>query len=237
MSSPYQNLETLVSNKWKEIFARSPFIKNIQAGEFDKYLYQMYMIETYHYTAHNARNQALVGVFGKNMPVNYQKFVFHHACEETGHELMAFHDVNSTMQKPLDIQKLPVPLVGTEAVVGYLYWISLSGNLLARLGYSFWAENCYQYINPLVGKMKEKLELKNSQLTFFVAHSDIDDEHAKEVKEMIEKYATTQEDWNAITDVAVKSLELTGRMLDDVWSEYVKFKTNPSESRYKNYLS
>lgn len=229
----YQKLESAVAEEWKNIFDRSAFVKAILAGDFSAELYQMYMTETYHYTFHNSRNQALVGVFGQGLPIHYQKFVYHHAAEETGHEMMALHDLNSIAKKNLKPQDLPAPLCATEALVGYLYWVSFTGNPLQRLGYSFWAENSYQYINPLVEKIRDRLSLKNSQLTFFVAHSDIDDEHAKEVQDMITQFAKTEADWRAIEDVARKSLRLTGNILDEVWAEYLAYQRQPGLSRYQ----
>lgn len=231
--SAYQKLESAVADEWKAIFEGSPFVRAILSGDFSAELYQMYMTETYHYTFHNSRNQALVGVFGQGLPIHYQKFVYHHACEETGHEMMALHDLNSIAKKNLKPQELPAPLCATEALVGYLYWISFTGNPLQRLGYSFWAENSYQYVNPLVEKIRDRLSLKNSQLTFFVAHSDIDDEHAKEVQEMITQYAKSDADWRAIEDVARKSLKLTGKILDEVWEEYRAYQKDPGTSRYR----
>lgn len=79
--------------------------------------------------------------------------------------------------------------------------------------------------------MKEQLGLKDSQLTFFVAHSAIDEEHAREVRNVIERVAKTASDWDAIGETAEISLRLTGRMLDEVYAEYVKLASG-QPSRY-----
>jgi pyrroloquinoline quinone (PQQ) biosynthesis protein C len=105
------------------------------------------------------------------------------------------------------------------------------------LGYSFWAENSYEHINPLIGKIRDTLQLKNSQMTFFVAHSDIDKEHAEEVERMLTRHCQTKSDWDAVERVAVLSLQLTGNMLEDVYWEYQKLVAGkPSSYSFLNQI-
>ena len=214
------HLNEVVATKWKRILDNSRFVNTIRDGKLDKRLYGLYLCQTYEYTRHNARNQALVGVVSPDGNPQYQKFCFDHAMEETGHELMALHDAHS-LGVP-KTAKMPGPLPATEVLVAYLYWISAQGNPVQRLGYSFWAENSYEHINPLIDKIRETLQLKNSQMTFFVAHSAIDKEHAEEVERMLRDHCKTEADWAAVERVALLSLELTGNMLEDVYWEYQK---------------
>lgn len=220
INQQFAALEQRISATWTDILDNSPLARSIRTGAFSQELYMIYMLETYHYTSHNARNQAVAGVAHPENPV-YMKFCFDHAADEAGHEMMALHDLRSLGQAEGELA-LPAPLPSTETLIAYLYWASKNGNPFRRLGYSFWAESSYQYITPLVGKVKERLGLKDSQLTFFVAHSAIDEEHAREVRNIIERVAKTQADWDAIGETAEVSLRLTGRMLDDVHAEYQK---------------
>jgi len=213
-------LQAKLDKKWEEVIQNSRMIQHILDGKVDEKLWIMYMMETYHYTYHNARNQALVGVVSKDLPVRYMKFCFEHAEEETGHELMALLDIRA-MGTPIEIEDIPAPLVDTEVLISYLYWVSSQGNPLQRLGYSFWAENCYSYINPIIENVKEKLSLTDNQLTFFIAHSNIDEEHAKEVQDMIIKHAKTDDDWEKIERVMLTSLSLQKNVLDGVFDAYL----------------
>ncbi|HWN71369.1 MAG TPA: iron-containing redox enzyme family protein, partial [Haliangium sp.] len=149
---------------WSEILSKSRLTAAIEKGTIDRKLFAIYMVETYHYTSHNARNQALVGVRAVGQPPQYIKFCFEHAAEETGHELMALHDVRSLGLTDASFE-IPPPLPDTETLIAYLYWISATGNPLQRLGYSYWAENSYHYINPLLHKLKKRLSLEDNQLT------------------------------------------------------------------------
>ncbi|RKH43027.1 iron-containing redox enzyme family protein [Corallococcus sp. AB050B] len=214
------------SQVWDELLSQSRFVRTIQQGEVTKALYALYLIETYHYTRHNARNQALVGVRCDD-DRHYQKFCFNHAEEEVGHEQMALHDVASMGLQP----GFPIPraLPATDVLIAYLYWVSYQGNPLQRLGYSFWAESCYDYIRPLLGKVQKSLGLTPAQMTFFVAHSDIDAEHSQAVDEMIAKKCKTPEDWEDVAQVMETSLRLTWKMMDEVADAYAQLVDGRSD--------
>lgn len=211
-------LDNRIEKAWAEILNGSRLVKAIREGRVSKALYAIYMIETSHYTAHNARNQGLVGVRHADNPV-YAKFCFEHAAQEVGHEKMALHDVMSLGLKNENFD-IPPALPATEVLIAYLYWISFTGNPLQRLGYSYWAENAYQFITPLINKLSDTLLLKPAQLTFFVAHSDIDVEHFNEIKVILQRTCKRQCDWDAIANVMETSLRLTGNMLEAVYEQY-----------------
>jgi len=208
-----------MTSEWETLLKSSSFVRLIESSEFDQRLFALYMVETYHYTLHNARNQAVVGVRAFNISPQYLNFCFDHAAEEAGHELMAIHDLRK-MGYDVDIAKLPRPLPATEHLIAYLYWMSATGNPLQRLGYSFWAETSYGYINPIIQKIKSQLKLADSQMTFFIAHSAIDAKHAEEVERMVATQAKTESDYADIEHGLVQSLRLTGRMLEEVATYY-----------------
>ncbi|WNY20322.1 iron-containing redox enzyme family protein [Xylella fastidiosa] len=218
---PITSLEGLkrhLDDVWRDLFRISSFLRAIQDGEVTKSLYALYLLETYHYTKHNARNQALVGVrYGDDHL--YQKFCFKHAAEEVGHEMMALHDLKNLGLGAIDFE-IPDPLPATTTLTAYLYWIAYQGNPLQRLGYSFWAEACYEYVLPMMAKVKEKLQLSTNQMTFFVSHADIDEEHSRIVNDMITRKCRVPADWQAIAEVMETSLRLTGKMMDEVYVEH-----------------
>lgn len=224
-----ERLNDRVAAVWGEILDTSRLVRAIRDGSIDKALYAIYMLETYHYTAHNARNQALVGVRHAEL-APYAKFCFEHAAEEVGHERMALHDVMSIGLKGHEFD-IPKPLPATEILIAYLYWISFTGNPLQRLGYSYWAENAYVYINPLIDRLRRLLDLQESQLTFFIAHSAIDADHFDEIKSVMRRTCKQDEDWADIERVMETSLRLTGAMLDAVHDEYERYRSGAS-TRY-----
>lgn len=204
--------------------ASSPYLEKVLAPGFaTRELYAMYMVETYHYTRHNSRNQALVATRDENLDPRYMKFCLKHAEEETGHELMAFHDLKN-MGYTLSLEDLPTPLEETKVLIAYLYHVAQNGNPLARLGYSFWAERVYSYIAPLLQMASGNLGIEKKSMTFFNEHSEIDEEHAKQVDQAIERFAKTAQDWEDIGNCLETSLLLTSKMMDAVFEQFMSFK-------------
>jgi pyrroloquinoline quinone (PQQ) biosynthesis protein C len=220
-------LDHKLKTLWEGLFARSRLIKAAQEGRIDRQLYAIYLLETYQYTLHNSRNQALVGVRALDVSIPYLKFCFEHASEETGHEHMALHDLRA-LGLPREAVVIPPPLPMTEALIAYLYWVSGTGNPLRRLGYSFWAESSYDYIMPLIGGVKDKLGLTPAQMTFFIAHSKIDEDHAEQVRRMVAENCKTERDWRDVEHVLETSLRLMGAMMEDVYAEYERLQKGQS---------
>ena len=213
------HLDRVAAGLWGEILGTSPVFGAVEIGRVDRKFFALYMLETYQYTLHNARNQALVGVRSLSARPQYVQFCFEHAAEETGHELMALHDFKTLWPEGAPFE-IPQPLVETEVLIAYLYWISATGNPLQRMGYSFWAESSYKYIMPTLRRLQERLGLSRHQLTFFIAHSDIDAKHAEEIERALIQGCETDADWQAVERVMTTSLRLTGRFLDGIWAEY-----------------
>lgn len=211
------------------------FLKVIRPGYASKKLYAIYMMETYHYTFHNARSQAAIPSRRDEMNINYMKFCLHHAGEEAGHEMMAFSDIKKL---GFNIRKdnLPTPLPATQELIRYIYHTAESENPLARLGYSFWAERVYTYISPLLKLMKFGVGIPDKSMTFFKQHSDIDAKHADEVDEAIVRFAKTDADWKAIEDCMIGTLDRTIKMTHEVLTEYDKVRSREA-TRYQELFA
>ncbi len=113
------------------------------------------------------------------------------------------------------------PLPATEALNGYLYNLSIRGGIIPRLGYSYWAEDSYEHVFPLLDACKDVLKLKDDQLTFFIAHAVIDEKHAEDVNRAIDKWVVTDEEKEAVKLAAKTTLFLTGQILECVANDYI----------------
>ena len=217
-------LDQLIAGKWTSI------LEHPQALQFagsmmgkDRRVYAIYLTQVYHYAFHTARNQALVAVNPENTDIKYMQFCLEHALEETGHELMALHDLRSI---GIDIRdpktQMPPALPPTQLLISYLYRISQQGNPVKRLGYSFWAERSYVYIRDFMDNLGSSMKLEKKQMTFFYSHSSIDDKHAKDVEEIVAHVCKTDEDWNDVREAAIITLDLTHEIIKAVLREYEK---------------
>jgi thiaminase len=220
----FEELENLIAEKWRT------FLEQPQARQFkdsimgrDKRIFALYMTQVYHYAFHTARNQALVAVNPANTNTHYMQFCLEHALEETGHELMALHDLRSIGVRINDPDtEMPPAMVPTQLLVAYLYWVSSNGNPLQRLGYSFWAERSYEYIRDYIDELTVSMGLDKHQMTFFYNHSAIDDKHARDVENILIKACKTEEDWRAVIQTSVITLDLTFQIVKAVVDEYEK---------------
>jgi pyrroloquinoline quinone (PQQ) biosynthesis protein C len=222
--TPFETLEQLIADKWKSI------LQQPQALQFssslmgkDKRVYALYLTQVYHYAFHTARNQALVAVNPNNKHIHYMQFCLEHALEETGHELMALHDLRAIGINITDPEKqMPPALPPTQLLIAYLYRVAQHGNPVQRLGYSFWAERSYDYIREFMDSLRTNMELDKTKMTFFYSHSTIDDKHAKDVEDIILEVCQTDDDWQAVTQTALMTLDLTHQIIKAVLEEYHK---------------
>lgn len=229
MNNKIENLKTVLKKFFETQSTNEKIMEAFAPGKaLDRRLYAIYLIETYHYTRHNARNQAAVAVNHLDLDIRYMKYCLKHAGDEAGHEMMAFHDLKSLgyLGTPTS---LPEPLGFTQALISYLYDVAKSGNPVARLGYSFWAERSYQYIEPMLNAIREEFQIKKGGMTFFEEHSEIDQKHALEVEEILQRTCKTEEDWAAVERCMIMSLKLTGLMLKQVYDEFLLLKENKSD--------
>ncbi len=205
-------LRQQVDAQWDQI-KRGPFWRLVLQQTVTRPLYRDLMLQVYHYSRHNAMNQAVTAFVPA--PEGLLRFVFRHAAEELGHERMVTHDLRSIgLLQESDLELPPLP--ATEALIGYLYSVGLRYGPIPRLGYSFWAEGAHGHIAEIVAKVSKDLQLRPDNLTFFGSHAEADVAHAQQVEEAIERFATTEQDRELVLRVATTSLYLTGQLLDQV---------------------
>ncbi|MEM7305823.1 MAG: iron-containing redox enzyme family protein [Planctomycetota bacterium] len=206
--------EELAAEGWARI-ATGRFWRHVLSEGFDRQLYVGLMGEIRHYTRHNAQNQALAArrVFSDRLGL--LRFCLRHALEEAGHDLFVSNDLRSIGVEPHELRQRPLP--ETEAFVAYIYRVATERDATARLGYSFWAESCYPFIADVLAAMRTSLGLEERQMTFFVAHSDIDERHFQEVRDVAAEWCRDEALQADFLDVLEHSLHLQGQMLEGVY--------------------
>lgn len=210
-------LDQAISEEWGRI-KQGKFFRVVNDG-LPRELYISAMEQIYHYTLHNSINQATAAFMTPAEDTALLKFVYKHALEETGHEKMVLKDLRS-----IGYQFDPAisrPLSATQALIGYLYYVSLKQGAGPRLGYSYWAEDSYGEIAPILDACRRDLELTDKEMTFFVAHSTIDMKHSEEVREAVVAWCDTEEKLTQVVDVARTSLYLTGEVINACAREYL----------------
>jgi hypothetical protein len=217
MSDFRNQLEVICNAEWDKIKAGEFF--RLSQQSITKELYIKAMIQVFHYTKFNAINQAAATFCEDHKKVGLLRFAMKHALEEIGHENMVVNDLESM---GVDISAFDAkPLPATEALNGYLDSVAIRGGVIPRLGYSYWAEDSYEHLYPLLDACKNQLMLSDQQLTFFVAHAVIDEKHAEDVNNAIDRWVITDEEKEAVIQVAKTTLFLTGQILEMVAEQYL----------------
>lgn len=220
MNEFIKKLDEVVTEEWAKIKS-GEFWTLAMSEAIDPELYKNLMEEIYHYTKHNSINQATAAY--KTLPEQRKllRFVYKHALEELGHENMVINDLKSVdlYEEGIENRK---PLPATQALISFLYLTALEKGAIPRLGYSFWAETCYDHIDELLKKIALDLNLQDKQMTFFVAHSEIDAKHSTEVNDVIMSCITSNEEFDEVMNTAQVTLYLTGQMLEQVAAKYKK---------------
>lgn len=213
-----QSLRETVEQHWTQIKA-GRFWHYVMNNKVSKEFYHDLMVEIHHYTKHNSMNQAAAAFV--SAPEGLLKFVYHHAADELGHERMVTHDLESVGLLNRDaLGRAPLP--ATEALIGYLYFVALRYGPVARLGYSFWAENVYEHIGDALAKVSSDLSLTEKNMSFFVAHATIDKKHIAQVEECIDRYAKTPAEQALVRSTAETTIFLTGQMLEQVAQRHAR---------------
>ena len=216
MSALFNELDKVISDGWEEIKS-GRYWQHCMKNEVSVELYQQVMLQIYHYTRFNSINQAACAYSSKPEQITLLRFIYKHALEELGHENMVLRDLESIGALP---EKIPAPLPPTQALISYLNDVALRKGPISRLGYSYWADDVYDHISPMLNKFREDLGINDQQMTFFVAHASIDEKHAEEVKVAIERVVTSEEDKEQLLQVAKVTLYLTGQLLEEAYKKH-----------------
>lgn len=211
------DLHALVAEEWQRIKSGS-FARRLMSAPVTVAMYRDFLGQVYHYTRHNSMNQAVTAFVDAPEPL--LKFVYRHAAEELGHERMVLHDLRA-LGALGEGDELPPPNPATEALIGYLYFVSLRYGPIPRLGYSFWAEGSYKHFGEMLAKTKNDLSLQPKHMTFFSSHAQADVEHMAEVTEAVERFAETPEQRRLVKAVARTTLFLTGQILEQVVQDHL----------------
>lgn len=213
-----RRLDETVDFGWSQIHA-DDYWTHVMSNGMNRDVYISTLAQIYHYARHNSINQAFAAWRVSPEDMALLRFCYRHADDELGHEKMIVHDLQS-IGAPVDETLAVAPLPATQALIGYLYYVGLQYGAVARLGYSYWAETSYGHIIELMQRAKQDLGLEDTQMAFLVAHQGIDVKHAEQVRQAVRQFVITEEQAQAVCDVASTSLYLTGQILDCVLKSF-----------------
>ena len=220
MNQKLKEFEEEINLMWLEGMSNDT-IKNLPLDKAfsDKRILAIYLTQVYHYAVHTPRHQALVGVNPKNNNFKYMQYCFEHAHEETAHELMALNDIKS-LGYTISEDTMPQRLPSTDLLIAYLYQEAKSDHPIHHLGYGFWSENACPFIGEFMKNLMQSMNLDKNQMTFYNNHVTIDEDHAQDVRKIIDTVAQKDEDWEGMKRVAKVTFDLTLGIVKDTFEAY-----------------
>lgn len=215
-------LDHAVDEAWARAM-QGPFWQFTAQHGLEPYLGLLTLVEQYHLVRHNATNQAVAAYPLSAGDDVLLKWCLRHAREELGHEHMITRDLEAygalELARPL-LDRRPLP--ATQSFIGYLYHLALSRGAIARLGYSYWAEQSYPRFNLLIDRLRTPGGMDpRRDFSFFNEHSNIDARHTLELKEVIAKVAPTASQVADMIDVARTTIWLQNAIFDNCLQEYL----------------
>ena len=230
MKDPHlQKFDSLISKEWKRIFNQKMSSKVYKIiKEKDTRLYAMYMTQVYYYAYHTPRSLAMAGANLVNEDTKLMQHFFEHGLEENGHDIMAFNDIKA-LGVPLKTRKdMPAVLPSTEVMIAYVKFLSLSNEPYRSLGYHYWIEQPYKYIEQFMQTIIGELNLKKSQFRFYSNHKRIDQGHGNDIKSILSYYCKTEQQWEAVYQVALTTMRLFEQIIIEILNEYEMLKKDSS---------
>lgn len=213
-------LEKTVKSSRRKLY-ETRLMREVENGTLPLHVYKGFVQETYHYVKHTTR---FFVAAASRMPEEYEeirKNLVEYAADESGHEVYLLNDLKALGSDPEKIRNSE-PLVETEALTGYHYYLAMFGNPIGILGNVYAVEG---FSNDKSGQaattLMRTLGLPQKAVTFLTSHGKFDVEHFSNAQRIIEEKITRSEDERAIAYCAKASLDLYAAMYDAIYIHYV----------------
>lgn len=195
-------------------------MKEVESGTLPLNVYKGFVKETYHYVKHTTR---FFVAAASRMPEEYErsrKNLIEYAADESGHEVYLLNDLRALGMVEEEVRNSE-PLIETEALTGYHYYLAVFGNPVGIWGNVYAVEG---FSNDKSAKAAEtlmkSLNLPKGAVSFLISHGKFDVAHFNNARDLIRKKVTRPEDERAVTYCARASLELYATMYEAIYAHY-----------------
>lgn len=206
--------------KSKQMLYDSKLLNAALKGKLTSELYKGFLQETYHYVKNTSRFYAAAACRLKDEYEEVRKNLLLYAAEENGHEKYLLNDLKVLGIDPNTTRKSE-PLVATEALNGFHYYLATFGNPLGILGNIYAIEGFSNDAAGIAAKsIMEALGLRKNAVTFLVSHAAFDIKHFRNAEAIIQKFINQPDDERSVIFCARGALELYASMYDSIYEHY-----------------
>ncbi len=206
--------------KSKQMLYDCRLFNSAMKGKLTSELYKGFLQETYHYVKNTSRFYAAAASRLREEYEEVRKKLLQYAAEENGHEKYLLNDLKFLGVDPDTVIKSE-PLVATEALNGFHYYLTTFGNPLGIWGNIYAIEGFSDDAAGVAAKsVMQSLGLGKNAVTFLTSHSAFDIKHFRNAKTVIEKFVNQTDDKRSVIFCARAALELYAYMYDSIYVHY-----------------
>lgn len=205
-------LRSSTASQLKEVKA----VRSLFDGDPDVQSYIKYLINVYKYAEHSPKVIAMAAARCMSSHRELASYLLHHAEEEKGHDLWALEDLQDLGLDPLYVQD-QYPVNACSSMIGFMYYTACHQNPVGLFGWMYILEAIGNDLGALVAsRLDDSLGLNGKSLRFVAGHAVSDQDHTKDLTEVIEKYVVEPKDIADINHTASVISDLYIRMFEEI---------------------
>lgn len=191
-------------------------IRSLFDGKPDVQSYIRYLINVNKYAEHSPKVIAMAAARCMSSHRELASYLLRHAEEEKGHDLWALEDLIDLGIDPSYVQD-QYPVKACSSMIGFMYYTACHQNPVGLFGWMYILEAIGNDLGALVAdKLDGSLGLNGKSLRFVAGHAMSDQDHTKDLTNVIERYVTKPKDMADINHTARVISDLYIRMFEEI---------------------
>jgi|SRR5690554_176334 len=207
-------------NEGVALLENCEFVKEIMGSNKELVLkiYTEYLRYCYHYVSLSSSFTPLAARRLDVKHLHVRKWILEHSGEELGHELMAINDLKK-LGVDTDKVKTENPPIGVLGYVSFFHYKVAIDNPWCAFGVLYFLEGMATKLAPMIAKNVAGHLGEIRALSFFKEHGDLDVDHMKEQRAVLEKADLTNDDLEAIANTIIQTAHMKKFMLDKLMED------------------
>lgn len=219
-----------------DVISRSTAFQLLSSGHITCRQYAAVLRQIFHNVRDNPQFMTLATSRFRGDQRDVIKPLMRHALAETGHDLLALHDIEMLGE---DVSRIPFerPLSATFALRASIFHTIEHHEPVACLGYIFQLEYTATQLGQRYLQALEKSGIPRGAMTFLEEHTGVDVAHCTLMEMYCEKLVRTPDQLDDVLYMQRVTVELYAKMLDQAietsehWGQLAQ--PNPEEIRHR----
>lgn len=199
--SSFENYQKCQADAVTSFLKGNKVIDAIEKNQFSINSYHQLLKSIFHQVYFSSTSFALAGAMASLTSPPVRTYLLHHAEEEMNHWTWILGDLQSTGYKGAD-PRSEHPNWASQAYLSYGVYLSMF-NPIGRLAMAQVLEGISGTFGSNYGmKGLQQLKLKKEQAQFFLVHGELDQGHAADINQVLQRENLTPEQWAEMEHIA-----------------------------------